>query len=361
MKKKKSKNTATTDSEKKKKNKSKEKSHSPMKTKEKNKEKSNEKQKEKSHEKNKEKVIKEVKEEKKITSSSSVDGDNKPLSKMKSSANSSTTGGDDEKKKKTTTEKSSVVPKKDSKEIYEMKIRIDLAKKDCTNLKRRVTRLYKKCIDEIKKLKDDHLPRKAKKGVKSKVSIIVPEGKKTGDKISFNNPHDPSQKLQVLIPDKYEAGETFKVSVPMPTVTKTSSNAENKFSKESINALDEYSLVYDEWCISEAKYRDLLPPKKKVTEFKVGTERLKKYDAMLEEFPKNLETPIDAPFLRKVVRRKRQNENKRMKLLEESGKKVEIIKIEKKKKREPPVLRLTLPKKGEMFPEKVFNSKDFGK
>ena len=82
---------------------------------------------------------------------------------------------------------------------------------------------------------------------------------------------------------------------------------------------------------------------------------------MLDEFPKNLETPIDAPFLRKVVRRKRQNENKRQKLLEESGKKVEIIKIEKKKKREPPMLSLDLPRKGQKFSQKIFNSKDFGK
>lgn len=39
----------------------------------------------------------------------------------------------------------------------------------------------------------------------------------------------------------------------MPTVSKTSSNAENKFSKECINVLDEYSLVYDEWCQAEGK------------------------------------------------------------------------------------------------------------
>ena len=83
---------------------------------------------------------------------------------------------------------------------------------------------------------------------------------------------------------------------------------------------------------------------------------------MIDEFPKNLETPIDAPFLRKVVRRKRQNENKRLKLLEESGKKVEIIKIEKKKKREreTPVLKLNLPKKGSVFEKKVFKGQDFG-
>ncbi len=48
---------------------------------------------------------------------------------------------------------------------------------------------------------------------------------------------------------------------------------------------------------NSAKHRDLLPTKKKGPEFKIGTERLKKYDQMLEEFPKNLEIPVDAPFL----------------------------------------------------------------
>lgn len=57
----------------------------------------------------------------------------------------------------------------------------------------------------------------------------------------------------MLIPQNYEAGETFKVSVPMPTVSKGSTNSENKFTKECINALDEYSLVYDEWCQAEGK------------------------------------------------------------------------------------------------------------
>jgi len=32
---------------------------------------------------------------------------------------------------------------------------------------------------------DENLPRKAKKGGKSRVSITIPEGKKSGDKISF--------------------------------------------------------------------------------------------------------------------------------------------------------------------------------
>ncbi len=76
-------------------------------------------------------------------------------------------------------------PNKESKEVEEAKAKVDACKKDCTNLKRRVNRLYKKCVDEIKKMTQENLPRKGKKGGKSKVSITVPDGKKTGDKISF--------------------------------------------------------------------------------------------------------------------------------------------------------------------------------
>jgi vacuolar-type H+-ATPase subunit E/Vma4 len=86
-------------------------------------------------------------------------------------------GGDDQKKTET-----KVAPKK---AISESRAKINEAKKECTNLKRRITRLYKKCVEEIKNMTAENLPRKSKKGAKSKVSIIVPDGKKTGDKISF--------------------------------------------------------------------------------------------------------------------------------------------------------------------------------
>ena len=52
-------------------------------------------------------------------------------------------------------------------------------------MKRKVARMFKKCVDEIKKMTPENLPVKSNKGGKSKVSITVPEGKKTGDKISF--------------------------------------------------------------------------------------------------------------------------------------------------------------------------------
>jgi len=36
--------------------------------------------------------------------------------------------------------------------------------------------------------------------------------------------------------------------------------------------------------------------------YKVGTERLKKYDVLVGEFPQDLVTPMEIPYLRSVVR-----------------------------------------------------------
>ena len=77
---------------------------------------------------------------------------------------------------------------------------------------------------------------------------------------------------------------------------------ENKLSKDCMLALSDYSRIYDEWCVAEGRYRSLLAEKNKEKDtFKIGIERLKKYDTMVKVFPKNLATPIDPTFLRKVV------------------------------------------------------------
>lgn len=77
---------------------------------------------------------------------------------------------------------------------------------------------------------------------------------------------------------------------------------ENKFPKDFILVLTDYSQAYDEWCISEGKYRGLLATKNNEKDvFKIGVERLKKFDSMVKVFPKKLVTPIDPSFLRKVV------------------------------------------------------------
>ncbi len=64
----------------------------------------------------------------------------------------------------------------------------------------------------------------------------------------------------------------------------------------------------------------------------------------------------------KVVRRKRQNENKKLRLMEESGNKKVVespVKKVENKKREPAMLTLNLPLLGQKFPETVFDVEDF--
>lgn len=245
---------------------------------------------------------------------------------------------------------------KDAKKTLKMTL-IDAAKKEAAELKKKSNKLYKKCLVQIKKMKEEHLPRKPRSGGKVKVSIRVPSNKKGGDTITFSNPHFPSQKLKVQIPENSKPGKSFKVSVPMPKVSKSSSNSPNKFTKSVTNALDEYSKAYDDWCQAEAKHRSLQPQKRggKIEQFKAGVERLKKYDEMLEEFPKNLVNPIDAIFIRKLVRRTRQNANKRMKALAATGDVSESAKKSKASK----MMTLVVPGKGLTFPSVLFNDVDF--
>lgn len=252
--------------------------------------------------------------------------------------------------------KKSDVKEKETKKNLKMTL-IDVAKKEAAELKTISNKLYKTCVVQIKKMKEEHLPRKPRSGGKVKVSITVPANKKGGDTITFSNPHFPSQKLKVQIPENSKPGKSFKVSVPMPKVSKSSGNSQNKFTKSVTNALDEYSKAYDDWCQAEAKHRSLQPKKKggKIEHFKAGVERLKKYDEMLEEFPKNLVTPIDAIFIRKLVRRTRQNANKRMKALAatwevpDAAKKIKVSET----------ITLLVPGKGSTFPSVPFNDVDF--
>ena len=63
--------------------------------------------------------------------------------------------------------------------------------------------------------------------------------------------------------------------------------------------------------LCEAAYRELDP---KITEkFQLHHERMNKFAAIIKVFPSDLVTPIDATYLRKVVRRARQNKHKRNK------------------------------------------------
>lgn len=181
-------------------------------------------------------------------------------------------------------------------------------------MRRKMKKFYKQVHSDIRNLTDEHLPRKPKKNKKVKVSIVVPASKKSGDMITFSNPHVPGQKLKVKIPNSASPGGKFVVSVPMPEVSRSSNTTQNNIPREIRDRLDEYSQVYDDWCAAEALYRDELPKKKGKKQFKAAVERLKKFDSLLKEFPTDLAHPVDASYLRKIVRRARQNSSKRRKL-----------------------------------------------
>lgn len=170
----------------------------------------------------------------------------------------------------------------------------------------------------------------------------------------------------VTVPASVKAGQMFKVSVPMPEVEKA--EPQNKFTKCCIVALSEYSNAYDDWCQSEAKQRNLVPqynPKDgKVVPFKIGVERLKKYDSLLSEFPDDLEVKVDPIYLRLLVRRLKQNEQKRLKTIANavpSPPKSNVSKSPSLKKATPKkvMIQLEVPVKSTEFSSVMFRAEDF--
>lgn len=118
--------------------------------------------------------------------------------------------------------------------------------------------------------------------------------------------------------------------------------------------------------LNTAKYRSLIPKKKGVEPYKVGVERLKKYDKMLSAFPSNLEIPVEPAFLRLLVRRRRQNQNKRVKKESTDGASVSASVASASatvatpiKRKKPKVLKLQIPQASKEFPTIAYNEADF--
>ncbi len=63
-------------------------------------------------------------------------------------------------------------------------------------------------------------------------------------------------------------------------------------------------------------YRSLLPvsESQKLGLYKVGTERLKKFDVLVGEFPDDLLYPMEIPYLRSIVRNEVKRRNRMMTL-----------------------------------------------
>jgi len=219
-------------------------------------------------------------------------------------------------------------------------------------LKQIQLKMYKIVKKKIHQMPADYLPRKQEKNEMIKVSITIPQNKSAGDDITFSNPRVPGQKLRVKVPESGIPGGKFVVSLPAPESRQPTLSA-NNFTKEAKEALDDYSRAYDEWIEAKARWREYQP---KLGPYKPNNERLKKFDHLIQELPSDLATPIDAAFLRKVVRRARQNSSKRRKMLE-------IQSMERKKDIDGPseTLELRLPHMGMRFETVIFNKNHFAR
>lgn len=121
--------------------------------------------------------------------------------------------------------------------------------------------------------------------------------------------------------------------------------------------------------VPAGKYNETLPAIKR-KQFKPVAEKLKKFDDMLEEFPKNLATPIDASYLRKIVRMERSNKQKRENTRQRKEKRksgesgdadsISTIKaVTAQQKPQPHDGTVHIPSQGTEFPTIVFDTKDF--
>ncbi|CAB9517626.1 expressed unknown protein [Seminavis robusta] len=194
------------------------------------------------------------------------------------------------------------LPKKSNDELKVLKEKASKFKKIMDNR----YAIVKKMIKDMSK---DQLPRRPP--LKSKVTITCPPTKKEGDEVTFANPHIPGQRLKVQVPKGTFAGETFKVTVPVPKTAIGDDDEgvdHNKFPRELQDQLDMYAREYDDFCKHEGEYRHA-----KNEEYPIHLEKRKKYDQVVKEFPKNLMTTIDPEYMKKLVRRARQNKSKRSK------------------------------------------------
>ncbi|KAL7441582.1 hypothetical protein ACHAXH_010015 [Discostella pseudostelligera] len=231
-------------------------------------------------------------------------------------------------------------------------------KEKATQLRMIYKRRYNSCLKLIEKMTSEDLPRKPKTKNTMKVSVNIPVDKEIGDDLTFGNPNVPGQKLKVQIPKNADMEKRrFVVSIPAPKVTEPVVVRENNFTQAFREALSNYSDAFDEWCNAEGEHNDSLPADKR-KQFKPGVEKLKKFDDMANEFPKNLATPVDASCLRKIAKKERNNKSRRER--RKSGGSTTAaggakVKIEQKQNE----LEVHIPHKGRDFPTISFDMRDF--
>ncbi len=102
-------------------------------------------------------------------------------------------------------------------------------------------------------------------------------------------------------------GGTFKVSVPVkndPAEAEAEDKDHNTFSREFQELMDDYARAHDDWCGAQAAVDK---------NFALFKEKQAKFDPVVELFPLNLLTPVTVEYMKKIVRRARQNRHKRKK------------------------------------------------
>ncbi|KAL3766210.1 hypothetical protein ACHAW5_002556 [Stephanodiscus triporus] len=281
---------------------------------------------------------------------------------------------------------------------------ISKEKAEVNTLRGLYKRRYGACVKQIKEMTTDDLPRKARNKNTMKVSVNIPPDKEIGDDITFgcvrevsgqlvacvclacfffffscasltrnrlsaqrpsrfattdekkcfSNPNVPGQKLKVQIPKNADMEKrTFVVAIPTPKVKEAVEFRRNNFSREFRVALHSYSCAYDDWCDAEGKYNETLPAVKR-KQFKPVMEKLKKFDEMLGEFPKNLATPIDVSYLRTMVRMERSRRQRSEKRKSGEGGDANVA-----TKQQSQHVEIHVPQKGTDFPFIVFDRRDF--
>lgn len=139
--------------------------------------------------------------------------------------------------------------------------------------------------------------------------------------------------LKAGVPKGKGPGDKFDVKVPAPIVS--DEGDKNKFSREFQELTAQFSFKYDMWCHAEgtqtagrcdcytysfcfvasepfhlpAEYHSLDPEQK--GKFPLKNKKVSKFEEVIKAFPSNLVTPVDEVYMKKIVRRARQNKKKR--------------------------------------------------
>ena len=249
-------------------------------------------------------------------------------------------------------------------------------------------KLHRACVREVKKCTEDDLPRKQPPQKMAKASIPVPADKGPGDSVMFVNPHIPTQKMRVSVPEKWDRAKSGgSITVSVPTLVIRKEKKDNKLPESLREVLTDYSQAHDDYLNNEASYRDACPESMyKTGSFKVNTERQTMFDKIIKAFPKDLQVPIDLAYIRKIVRNYKKTtkyKNKLEKLEKEKAKekagsgsprksgtspakspeakrrRLEAKLAEMDGKAPPPMLEICVPGKGGLFPKIDFDERDF--